>query len=81
MDDRIKKLEQAIRDANSWLKAGEGVSLTYYYDEGYKDVESVDLIREVLGENHVWKSENEISGQCSASQHQKRPAESSDEQR
>lgn len=47
MDDRIAALEKAIRDANRWLHAGEGVSLTYYH-HNYGDDDSVALIESVL---------------------------------
>ena len=38
---------KAIRDAESWVQAGEGVGLCYYY-EGYGDNESVALISSVV---------------------------------
>jgi hypothetical protein len=47
-EQRIQKLEQAIRDANSWLRAGEGVDLLYYYEPSYREEESRDIIAPLI---------------------------------
>jgi hypothetical protein len=47
-EQRIQKLEQAIRDANSWLKAGESVDLLYYYHSSYEESESRDIIASLI---------------------------------
>ena len=44
---RIRELEKAIADAQSWVKAGEGVNL-WYYHENYGDNDSVNVIQEVV---------------------------------
>jgi len=43
---RVEALEKALRGAAEWLRAGEGISLLYYWDFS-DDVESQNLIREV----------------------------------
>ena len=41
-------MEKAIRDANSWVRVGEGVGLCYYHEESYGDQASVAVINRVL---------------------------------
>lgn len=45
---RVKELEQAIKDSNSWIKSGEGVDLLYYYEEYFDEEESFDVIKRLL---------------------------------
>lgn len=57
MDERVRELEQAIKDANKWLIAGEGVNLLYYYRYAYPTqllspfIRSKEVIEEILGES------------------------------
>lgn len=44
---RIAKLEKAILDADSWVKASEGVHLEYYHYHGYGEDDSVRVIVEL----------------------------------
>jgi hypothetical protein len=46
--DRIKELEQAIKDADEWLESGEGVSLCYYSFSD-SNPKSIKIIKEITG--------------------------------
>lgn len=46
--DRIKELEQAIKDADEWLESGEGVSLCYYAFSN-ANPKSIKIIKEITG--------------------------------
>lgn len=46
----IEKLKKAIVYANSCVRAGEGVGLSYYFEEDF-DVDSIKLISEIVGED------------------------------
>ena len=45
---RINELELAIIAANTWLEAGEGVSLSYYCEPAFKEDRLLAVIQEVL---------------------------------
>ena len=49
--DYIEQLENAIRDIDSWVGSGEGVTLSYYADE-VVDAKAIQFIKTLLGEDH-----------------------------
>jgi len=55
---RIEELEQAIRDAESWVQCGEGVRLIYYYRDWLTEStaqRSKKVIEEVLQRDQATK--------------------------
>jgi len=50
LENEILRLKEAIREANDWLEAGEGVDLLYYMESNRGDRQYIDTINSVIQE-------------------------------
>ncbi len=46
----LEKLKKAVRDANEALLGGEGIELWYYMEFNESDKESVEILKQVVGD-------------------------------
>jgi len=54
--NKVKELEQAILDIDSWIDGVEGIGILYCYDYGRyddeSDLKSIEIVKKILGEKN-----------------------------
>jgi hypothetical protein len=51
MEESKERIIQAIKDANMWLEAGEGINLLYWFTPSTdEDHESYRIIKQIISE-------------------------------